>query len=129
MVAELTQRFGATGKEIWRSSGLNPRKARDYRIVPSPTVRDGMIFAPTRKVPLLALRAGGTGDISTSHLAWKWTGDNGPDVPTPVCDGPRFYMMGDEGRITCLDAKTGAVIYGGWPWNRQSGGPTASACA
>jgi outer membrane protein assembly factor BamB len=101
-----------TGAEIWRSSGLNPRKARDYRIVPSPTVRDGMIFAPTRKVPLLALKAGGTGDITESHLAWKWTGDNAPDVPTPVCDGPRFYMMGDEGRITCLDAKTGAVIYG-----------------
>jgi outer membrane protein assembly factor BamB len=101
-----------TGAEIWRSSGLNPRKDRAYRIVPSPTVRDGMIFAPTRKVPLLALKAGGKGDISESHLAWKWTGDNAPDVPTPVSDGPRFYMVGDEGRITCLDAKTGAVIYG-----------------
>ncbi len=101
-----------TGAEIWRSAGLNPQKKRDYRIVPSPTVRDGMIFAPTRKVPLLALKAGGKGDISTSHLAWKWTGDNAPDVPTPVSDGPRFYMVGDEGQITCLDAKTGAVIYG-----------------
>ncbi len=101
-----------TGAEIWRSSGLNPQKKRDYRIVPSPTVRDGMIFAPTRKVPLLALKAGGQGDVTTSHLAWKWTGDNAPDVPTPVSDGPRFYMMGDEGRITCLDAKTGTVIYG-----------------
>ena len=101
-----------TGAEIWRSAGLNPRKARDYRIVPSPTVRDGMIFAPTRKVPLLALRAGGKGDVTESHLAWKWTGENAPDVPTPVSDGPRFYMFGDEGRITCLDAKTGTVIYG-----------------
>jgi outer membrane protein assembly factor BamB len=101
-----------TGAEIWRASGLNPRKARDYRIVPSPTVRDGMIFAPTRKVPLLALKAGGKGDITESHLAWKWTGDNGPDVPTPISDGPRFYIAGDEGRMMCLDAKTGAVIYG-----------------
>lgn len=101
-----------TGAEVWRAAGLNPRKDRAYRIVPSPTVRDGMIFAPTRKTPLLALKAGGKGDVTTSHLAWKWTGDNAPDVPTPVSDGPRFYMAGDEGRITCLDAKTGTVIYG-----------------
>jgi outer membrane protein assembly factor BamB len=101
-----------TGAEIWRSSGLNPQKKRDYRIVPSPTVRDGMIFAPTRKVPLLALKVGGKGDVSASHLAWKWTGDAAPDVPTPMSDGPRFYMCGDEGEMTCLDAKTGAVIYG-----------------
>ena len=101
-----------TGAEAWRSGGLNPRKARDYRVVPSPTVRDGMIFAPTRKVPLQAFKAGGTGDISKSHLAWSWTGQNSPDVPTPVSDGPRFYMVDDGGILTCLDAKTGAVIYG-----------------
>jgi outer membrane protein assembly factor BamB len=102
-----------TGAEVWRAGGLNPRKARDFRVVPSPIVRDGMIFAPTRQVPLQAFRAGGTGDISTSHLAWSWTQQrSAPDVPTPVCDGPRFYMVSDQGAITCLDAKTGAVIYG-----------------
>jgi outer membrane protein assembly factor BamB len=102
----------ATGKEIWRAGGLNPYKARNYRIVPSPLVADGMIYAPTRKNPLLALRAGGVGDVTASHLAWKWEGAGAPDVPTPVCDGKLFYMVDDAGRVTCLDAKTGRVIWG-----------------
>ena len=71
-----------------------------------------MIFAPTRKIPFQAFRAGGSGDISSSHLAWSWSKPNAPDVPTPVCDGPRLYMVDDGGMITCLDAKTGEVIYG-----------------
>ncbi len=108
----ITGHDAATGGELWRSGGLNPKKVRDYRVVPSPTVRDGMIFAPTRKVPLQAFRVGGKGDISSSHLAWTWTGAGAPDVPTPVSDGPRFYMADDAGMLTCLDAKTGAVIYG-----------------
>jgi hypothetical protein len=70
---------------------LNPRNARDYRIIPSPVVGDGMIFAPTRKTPLLALRAGGSGDITDSHLVWSWTAQGGaPDVPTPAIHDGRF---------------------------------------
>jgi outer membrane protein assembly factor BamB len=101
-----------TGKEIWRGGGLNPNNARDFRVISSPVVRDGMIYAPTRKNPLLAFKAGGTGDISQSQLAWSWTARGGPDVPTPVCDGKYFYMADDAGALTCLDAKTGKVIYG-----------------
>ena len=103
----------ANGAELWRAGGMNPKNDGAFRVVPSPTVRDGMIFAPTRKIPLLAFKAGGKGDISTSQLAWSWTDQrNAPDVPTPVSDGPRFYMAADNGTLTCLDAKTGALIYG-----------------
>ena len=63
-----------TGKEIWRSGGLNPHQEGNYRVVGSPLVVEGIIYAPTRKRPLLALRAGGTGDITDSHLLWKWEG-------------------------------------------------------
>ncbi len=102
----------ATGREIWRSGGLNPKNNPNFRIVASPVAVDGMIYAPTRVRPLLALRAGGEGDITTSHLAWSWTESYGPDVPTPICDGKYFYMVDDKGVITCLDAKTGAVVWG-----------------
>ena len=109
----LTGHDAATGAELWRAGGLNPKNDGAFRVVPSPTVRDGMIFAPTRKIPLLAFRAGGQGDISTSRLAWSWTDPRtAPDVPSPVSDGPRFYMASDNGTLTCLDAKTGTVIYG-----------------
>jgi len=102
----------ATGVEIWRAAGLNPRKSPNYRIIASPVVKDGMIYAPTRQRPLLALRAGGAGDVTTSHLAWKWEDDGAPDVPTPVSDGKYFYMVSDNGMVTCLDARTGKLVWG-----------------
>lgn len=102
-----------TGEEIWRAGGLNPKKASNYRIVPSPVAVDGMVYAPTRKKPLLALRFAGKGDVTESHLVWKYDKPAGaPDVPTPICDGMFFYMVEDFGQITCLDAKTGEVIWG-----------------
>ena len=100
-----------TGKEIWRAGGLNPQKRGNYRIVASPVVANDMIYAPTRQRPLLALPAGGKGDVSDS-VVWQWTGAGAPDVPTPICDGKYFYMVDDRGLATCLDAKTGEVIWG-----------------
>ena len=100
----------ATGKELWRANGLNPDNNPSYRIVASPLVFNEIIYAPTRVRPLLALRAGGRGDITSSHLLWST--ENGPDVPTPVTDGKYFYIVNDRGIIWCLDAKTGTEIYG-----------------
>ncbi|MBN2310558.1 MAG: PQQ-binding-like beta-propeller repeat protein [Candidatus Hydrogenedentes bacterium] len=102
----------ATGAEIWRAAGLNPNKSSVYRIVASPVVADGMIYAPSRKKPVLALRAGGTGDITESHLAWKWDAWGAPDVPTPACDGTYLYLVDDTGGISCVDAKTGEGLWG-----------------
>jgi outer membrane protein assembly factor BamB len=102
-----------TGKELWRAAGLNPDKSPVYRTVNSPVVADGMIYAGTRQKPVLAIRAGGKGDVTTSNLAWKWEAPGGPDVPTPVTDGKYFYMVADNpARLTCLDAKSGERIYG-----------------
>ena len=99
-----------TGKELWRANGLNPDHDPSYRIIASPIIFNDIVYAPTRVKPLLALRAGGRGDISTSHLLWSTV--NGPDVPTPVTDGKYFYIVNDRGIMWCLDAKTGAEIYG-----------------
>ena len=101
-----------TGREIWRAGGLNPKKRGNYRVIVSPVVADGVIYATSRTKPILALRAGGEGDITTSHLVWTYDGLRGPDVPTPVCDGTYFYMVADRGAVTCLDAKTGAEVWG-----------------
>jgi outer membrane protein assembly factor BamB len=99
----------ATGKELWRANGLNPDNNPFYRIVASPVIFNEIIYAPTRVRPLLALKAGGRGDITTSHLLWSTP--NGPDVPTPITDGQYFYIVNDRGIMWCLDAKTGAEIY------------------
>ena len=100
----------ATGKELWRANGLNPDNDPFYRIVASPVIFNEIIYAPTRVKPLLALKAGGRGDVSSSHVIWSTV--NGPDVPTPVTDGKYFYVVNDRGIMWCLDAKTGQEIYG-----------------
>ncbi len=100
----------ATGKELWRANGLNPDNDPFYRIVASPVIFADIIYAPTRVRPLLALKAGGRGDITNSHVLWSTP--NGPDVPTPVTDGKYFYVVNDRGIMWCLDAKTGAEVYG-----------------
>lgn len=99
----------ATGKELWRANGLNPDNDPFHRVVGSPVIFDDIIYAPSKFKPLLALRAGGRGDITTTHLLWSTT--NGPDVPTPVTDGKYFYIVNDRGIMWCLDARTGAEIY------------------
>jgi outer membrane protein assembly factor BamB len=115
-----------TGKELWRGGGLNPDNARNYRTISSPLARDGMIYVPSRVTPFLAFKAGGKGDITTSHLAWTWTEKGAPDVPTVVSDGERLYFADDQGSITCVDAKTGTKIYGpaSTGIGRTSGSPT-----
>ena len=99
----------STGKELWRAQGLNPSNDPNYRIVASPVVYGDLIIAPTRERPMLALKAGGRGDITVSHLLWSF--ESGPDVPTPVTDGTYVYSVNDRGIMFCLDARTGKEIY------------------
>ncbi|HEY7449928.1 MAG TPA: PQQ-binding-like beta-propeller repeat protein [Vicinamibacterales bacterium] len=100
----------SNGKELWRADGLNPSNNGSYRIVASPVVHGEMIVAPSRERPMLALKTGGRGDVTNTHVLWSF--NNGPDVPTPVTDGTYVYAINDRGIMWCLDAKTGKEIYG-----------------
>jgi outer membrane protein assembly factor BamB len=96
-----------TGEELWRMAGLSAENP-PFRIVSSPVVADGIIYAPASARPLIALRAGGRGNL-TRQL---WSSRNGPDVPSPVTDGKYFYIVKDNGVALCLDAKTGKEVWG-----------------
>lgn len=100
----------ATGKELWRANGLNPQNDPSYRIVASSVVHDDIIIAPSRERPVLVLKAGGRGDVTTSHKMWEF--NNGPDVPTPVTDGTLLYVITDRGVVYALDLLTGKNVYG-----------------
>ena len=100
-----------TGEEVWRAPGLNPSRGRNFRIIASPVAVDGMVYAPTRVRPLLALDVR-DGDFGEDDVAWTWNASGSPDVPTPACDGEFFYMVNDQGMVTCLDAKSGEAIWG-----------------
>lgn len=110
--AYVTSHDPNTGKEIWRAGGLNPENSRNYRIIASPVAASGIVYAPSRKTPLLAIKADGKGDVTESHLAWKMEDKSGPDVPTPISDGTYFYVLNDFGQISCFDAQSGTTIWG-----------------
>jgi outer membrane protein assembly factor BamB len=99
-----------TGQELWRADVLNPSRARNFRLISSPVIAGGLIIAPSRVRPLVAIRAGGRGDIAPSHVAWTF--HRGPDVPSPVSDGTYLYLVSETGIVYCLDVKTGEEVYG-----------------
>jgi len=111
-----------TGKELWRANGLNPQNDPNYRIVASGIYASGLLIAPTRNRPMLALRPGGSGDVTQSHKVWSF--DLGPDVPSPVSDGKLLYVVRDNGVIHALDVKTGGVVWG--PERLKTGAYSAS---
>jgi outer membrane protein assembly factor BamB len=100
----------ATGKELWRLDGLNPDNNPAYRIVASTVVHNDIVIAPTRERPMTVVKAGGRGDVTTSHKLWEF--NNGPDVPTPVTDGKLVYVITDRGVVYALDLMTGKTAYG-----------------
>jgi outer membrane protein assembly factor BamB len=59
---------------------------------------------------VLAIRPGGKGDITTSHLAWKATRSL-PYVCSPVYHRGRLYTLKNGGLASCYDAKTGKAFY------------------
>ena len=89
---------------------MNPTNDPWFRVVASPLAVGDLVIAPSRVRPMLALRAGGRGDVTTSHRAWSF--DQGPDIPTPATDGKYLYVVGDKGIVSCLELATGKVVYG-----------------
>lgn len=103
-----------TGDEIWRCDGLNAKDGQWMRTVPSPVTGAGMIFvcAP-KKEPVFAIKSGGKGNITATHVAWKFD-ENPSDCVTPLFYRDSLYVLdGDKQMVTCLDPKTGVKKWQG----------------
>ena len=59
---------------------------------------------------LLAVRPGGSGDVTGSHVAWRHARGL-PYVPTPLLYRGRLYLLKNGGLLTCLEAKSGEVLF------------------
>ena len=95
-----------TGVEIWSCRGTTDE------VIPTPVVGYGMVFCSSgRAGPTLAIRPGGKGDVTKTHVAW--TSPRGsPFVPSPILYGEHLYMINDMASIvTCLEAMTGKVLF------------------
>jgi len=55
---------------------------------------------------LLAIKPGGKGDVTASHVAWKNTRGL-PYVPSPLYYDGRVYLVKDGGLMSSFDARTG----------------------
>jgi len=59
---------------------------------------------------ILAIKPGGEGDISISHLLWRET-ENVAEVPSPLYYKDRIYVIKNGGYFSCVNARTGTLIY------------------
>lgn len=103
--------------EVW---GLNPDTGKlrwfaetgiDGNVSPSVVAADGVVFV-TGGFPRqgsAAVRAGGKGDVAKTHLLWS--SQNASYVPSPVVHNGHLFVVSDQGFATCMEAKTGKVIY------------------
>ncbi len=59
---------------------------------------------------LAAIRPGGSGDITASHVSWSLRSGI-PEIPSPIFHSGRLYLVRDGGILTCVNAASGEVIY------------------
>ena len=95
-----------TGDELWHCGG------NLFEVIPTPVVEAGLIFcASGRAGPTLAIRPGGRGDITDTHIAWS-TSRGSPFIPSPVAYDGYLYTVNDMSSIiTCFDAATGTLMW------------------
>ena len=103
------------GKQLWYSGGLTI-KSLYGRIIASPAADGGVIVATSAnpggggKGHVLAIRGGGSGNVTATHRLWKHT-QSTPDSSTPVCLNGRVYLSSDNGVASCLKLKTGDMLW------------------
>jgi len=59
---------------------------------------------------LVAIKLGGKGDVTSTHVLWQEKRFI-PEVPSPLYHDGRVYMIKDGGTVSCMDAKTGKLLY------------------
>ena len=67
-------------------------------------------YMSAAKNSVFAVKAGGHGDITKTHVVWKKT-KGMPYVPSAILVGGQYFMVKDGGLCTAYDAKTGKEIY------------------
>lgn len=103
--------------EVW---GLNPDTGKlnwyaetdlDGNVAPSPVASGGIvyIFGGYRNTGSVAIRCGGTGDVTEASTLWASL--DGSYVPSPVIREGKLYWVSDRAIAFCVDAQTGETIY------------------
>ena len=101
-----------TGKSLWTYPEVNRFP------IPVAMADGGMLYLSRgyRSSPYMAIRLGGRGDISTTHVAWR-VPTGGPYVSSLVHYQGVIYMSTDNGILSAVDASNGQRL-----WQERVGG-------
>ena len=102
----------ANGQPLWHAG------AERQTPIPSAVFHEGSLYLSRgyRNSDILAIRAGGRGDVSTSHLRWRLA-SGGSYVPSIVHYQGLLYMTNEVGVVTCASAEDGTAL-----WKERLGG-------
>lgn len=95
-----------TGKQFWTC-----KTNITWYMVPSVVADKGIVYSIGGRsgIAALAVRAGGTGDVTATHRLW--TSQNGANVSSPVYLDGHLYYMHQDGMACCIKADTGELVY------------------
>lgn len=98
----------ATGTPLWECGGMTTNA------IPTPVVGSDLVYVLSgfRGAALRAIKLGRTGNLTdTDAVAWQHNKST-PYVPSPLLSGDRLYFhAGNNGILSCFDAKTGKAHY------------------
>jgi len=108
----------ATGGELWRANMGDCHAA-----IPRPVAANGVVYACSgyMKPRLFAIRLGGSGDVTQTHVAWQFDRQV-PEISSPIVVGKQIYFVSSGGILTCLEAESGKVC-----WQHRLGGNFAAS--
>lgn len=112
----------ATGKELWKVT------YGGWSIAPRPLFGHGLVFFINDylRPELWAVRPDGEGEVTASHIAWKHS-KTMPSRPSPLLVDDLLFTISSEGVATCLEAKTGVVVWTGRIGGKFSASPIYAA--
>lgn len=100
-----------TGREFWTVRG------NTVEVIPTPVVGHGLIYCSSgREGPTLAIRPGGSGDLTDTNIVWSIP-EGSPFVPSPIVYGDYLYTVNEiKSTANCIDARSGRIL-----WQEQIG--------
>jgi outer membrane protein assembly factor BamB len=94
----------ADGAPLWNADGVH------RYVCPSVVAHDDVVYAIGGGHTSLAVKLGGSGDVTASHTIWKKT--LGSNVCSPVYhDGHLYWASDNGGYICCQNAANGETVY------------------
>lgn len=99
--------YDISGRQLWKY-----HYPGGYSVVPRPTYAHGLVYVSSGydRPVLHAVRPTGKGDVTKTHLGWK-TDKNAPRNSSVVVVGDLFFMAADTGVVSCLNARTGELLW------------------